>query len=621
MSTISTKEKNKSNLHTEITERLNLMNIHIHSSTNKKSHREFHYFQFPNCNQDIQSIKELAAGSDVFINAFACDIKVSWYANESEIYKTDCNRKLFHQIINLVPDSLSWVNLLNPNKSKKQQTKPEYLRSSFEHDALRIVSSATFRKLQNKTQVIPLGDNDIIHNRLTHSIEVATVGKKLARMVAEYIWDNYIGEDDAQSIAESFCYSVASHEAIKELFINSIADIVYAACLIHDIGNPPFGHQGEEALKETYEQLMAMPEYKESLSILNGEYPDLFKIEGNAQTIRLLSENTNIDLTYATLASSIKYPKMYSTEDSIYKKFNIYLSEEKLFNDILTNCGLNVAQGNDYKRHPLVYLVEAADDICYGLFDFEDFVHLGFISQEIYCDTMIEIILPNLNAPAAKNSSIQGNTIEEKRISYKENITKQNLKTFDSIASKLRSEALFQMILNAKHSFEKKYDYIMTGSYTKCNQLLNKKGKIHGLLDIYSAIMGDSPTEDCFARTSAGLKKHSVVSGYNNIAVLKNSLGGYEIMRELLETYIFALHNLDKLKSQMILFTIPEEYIFEDILEAIDKKNSKSWVTILSKKQQAEQIRKLNDYLTGLTDTAALKLFRHLKGHEQISIN
>jgi dGTP triphosphohydrolase len=190
--------------------------------------------------------------------------------------------------------------------------------------------------------------------------------------------------------------------------------------------------------------------------------------------------------------------------------------------------------------------------------------------------------------------------------------------SFANIASKLRSEALFQLILNAFHAFKEKYDYIITGTYTIDNQLLNAKGKINGLLDIYAAIMANHPVKDRFAKSNTGLKKHSVTAGYNNIAVLKNSLGGYEVMSELLKTHIAALHNLNKLQSQMILLTAPTEFIHKSIHDSLNKRDARSWVEILSPQQQIEQIRLLNDYLTGLTDNAALRLFRHLKGHEQV---
>ena len=611
---MTTTENNMQNLHPDIQQRLYDLTVLTYISNNNKTGIKYRCFKFPDRNLDIKDIKDLALGSNIFINKFASgDIQVSWYADEPEGYKDAIVRDVFNKIIDMIPPEMSWSKLVNPCKSKKQTIDKDYSHSSFEHDTLRIVSSAAFRRLQNKTQVVPLCDNDIVHNRLTHSIEVSTVGKKLARMVASYVWETCMPKNDVAVIAQYFGGSCLNDEQVRELFTNNVADLVAAACLIHDIGNPPFGHQGEEALNETYTELLVLPEYRDSLGKLAKLEADIFKIEGNAQTIRLLAQNQNIDLTYATLAASIKYPRMHHQENSIYKKFNIYASEQELFNRILSSCGLNLVAGEDYERHPLVYVVEAADDICYSLFDFEDFVYLGFISEETYSETLLDITFANLKTPLAMRTP--GETLEEKLNNYKQSLAEMS---FTNIASKLRSEALFQLILNAFHAFKEKYDYIITGTYTIDNQLLNAKGKINGLLDIYAAIMANHPVKDRFAKSNTGLKKHSVTAGYNNIAVLKNSLGGYEIMSQLLKTHIAALHNLNKLQSQMILLTAPTEFIHKSIRDSLNKRDARSWVEILSPQQQIEQIRLLNDYLTGLTDNAALRLFRHLKGHEQV---
>ena len=519
---------------------------------------------------------------------------------------------------NFTSVKMPWAKLINPTKSKKQTIDQEYVRTTFEHDAMRIVSSASFRKLQDKTQAIPLSDNDMVHNRLTHTIEVAAVGKKLARMVADYVWDNHIEITDKNAIASIFKCDPTNQSLTKEVFINNVADIVEAACLIHDLGNPPFGHQGEGALSETYDDLANLPEYGETLVRLAKAQPDIFKIEGNAQTLRSIANNKSIDLTYATLAVSIKYPCVYHQGNSIYKKFNVYQSEQELFNKIMINCGIVLLQNHEYARHPLVYLVEAADDICYSLFDFEDFVHLGFVSEEVYCGTLINIILSDQSSVIATKT--HGGNLSEKRIHYKQDLYANNQLSFIDIVSKLRSEAIFQMMLNAFDVFQQKYEYIISGIYTIENQLLSNKGKIHGLLDIYATLTQDEQDVDAIDHANQALKKYSVNYGYNNIAVLKNSLGGYEVMSGLLKTYIAALHNLNKLKSQMVLFTIPEMYLSDKLRVVLSKRDAISWVDVLSDEQQIEQIQWLNDYLTGLTDNAALRLFRHMKGHEQITI-
>lgn len=602
-------------LHPEILERLVKLGLVVYSVPHSKHSLNIcHCFKFHDCGSEIQSLKEVASGCDIFIDKLdSYEIQVSWISDDIESYRTGEASNIFKQILDLIPKEMSWAKLLSPLKSKTKGSYPKRTLGIFEHDSLRIISSHAFRKLQNKTQVIPMCNNDLVHNRLTHSIEVATVGKKLARMFADYAWETYITIDEVEQIRVLLNCGV-ERGSIKEIFINSVSDIVYAACLIHDIGNPPYGHQGEKALKETYEELIATKEYKDTLGELAHEYPDIFKIESNAQTIRLLANNKDIDLTYATLAASIKYPRLYNLNESIYKKFNIYESEQKLFKSIISQCDLKYISNNEIARHPLVYLVEAADDICYSLFDFEDFVNLGLISQDVYCNTLINIILPNLDAPLAKKTN--GNTIEDKRCNYKKLIQRLDV---DDAFSKLRSDSLFQLMQNALYAINNKYENIMSGNYTIENKLLNKTGKINGLLDIYSSIMENSIKQDGFARSNSTLKEHSIIFGYNNLAVLKNSLGGYEVMSELLKSHIIALHSLDSLKSQMILLTMPDKYLHEDLREALVKRNAKSWVEVLSRKDKPAQVRLLNDYLTGLTDTEALKLFKHLKGHELVA--
>lgn len=606
------------NINPTIVASLHQLEITIEEKQSKKNTvTSYNYFQFPAIKCNINSLINTANNYGINITQVTTGtIEVSWDANQNNYYQDNITA-IFQQIIQLIPQPMSWVKLINPTKSKKQVVNLEYLRNTFEHDSLRIISSESFRRLQNKTQVIPLSDSDNIHNRLTHSIEVAMVGKKLANMVARNIWDSHLTLANTDTILNK--YQCGSHEAAGEIFVHSISEIVHAACLIHDIGNPPFGHQGEEALKETYAELIQNPFYQDTLAKLAINNPDLFQIEGNAQTIRLIATNQNIDLTYATLAASIKYPRIYNQQQkSIYKKFNIYHSEQPLFKQITQSCGLNPINNTiDYQRHPLVYLVEAADDICYSLFDFEDFVTLGFISQQVYCDTLIKIIIPNMQAPKAKQ--VTGDTIEEKRSNFAK-LLHERAPDFANLASMLRSDAIHQLTLNAAYAFKVKYDSIIRGVYTQQNQLLNAKGQINGLLDIYEAIMQTKNSADEFANSNQDLKKYSISAGYNHLAVLKNSLGGYTIISELLKIHIAALHNLYLLKSQMVLSIMPPKYILAKLINALKIKEYPSWVNALSTTEQIEQIRLINDYLTGLTDTAALKLFRHLKGHEQISI-
>ena len=195
-----------------------LTKLYIPASTNTDG--KYHSFRFPNNNLDIGLLKEPAKLKHIFINEQDNGyVEVLWFANDKTKYQSAETIELFNQIIDLIPASMSWAKLISPNKSKAQKDKNEYIRNVFEHDISRIVHSVPFRKLQNKTQVIPLSDNDLVHNRLTHSIEVSAVGRRMAREIADYAWENYVDLDDHSLIAETF--RSGGHESTKEIFMNN----------------------------------------------------------------------------------------------------------------------------------------------------------------------------------------------------------------------------------------------------------------------------------------------------------------------------------------------------------------------------------------------------------------
>ena len=240
----------------------------------------------------------------------------------------------------------------------------DYFRSSFHKDYDRIIFSNSFRRLSKKTQVHPLSTNDHVHNRLTHSLEVASVGRSLGLRAGVFLQTKY-----------------------PELEINpyDVAYIIQTACLAHDIGNPPFGHAGEEVIKEWFAKhkdgYFLEPLSKEQLN-------DFTNLDGNAQSFRIVSQLENnlfsggLNLTFTTLGTLIKYP--YSSTHCAYtgkSKFNYFQSETKFFRLLFTELGLVKSDGT-FKRHPLSYLMEAADDICYGLLDLQDAFELHIITLE-----------------------------------------------------------------------------------------------------------------------------------------------------------------------------------------------------------------------------------------------
>ncbi len=274
--------------------------------------------------------------------------------------------------------SMKWENLLCAERLTGKPAKNEAGRSPFLSDHDKIVFSGAFRRLARKTQVHPLAANDHIHNRMTHSLEVACVGRTLAIRIAEAL-------QQAKSLPEN-------------ILPTDLGDIVQSTCLAHDIGNPPFGHTGEEAIKSWFEK--EGDQYLANMSY--GEQADLRNFEGNAQGLRILTTSEyhqysgGMRLTYATLGAFIKYP--WGSAEAVEgqrpktNKYGIYQADVKYVEEIAKKTGLINKGENWYCRHPLVYLMEAADDMCYGLIDLEDGLEMGLLRW----DDIFDIIRPAL---------------------------------------------------------------------------------------------------------------------------------------------------------------------------------------------------------------------------------
>jgi len=267
--------------------------------------------------------------------------------------------------------TMNWHQLLCADRLGNRVAKHEEGRSPFHSDHDKIIFSGAFRRLARKTQVHPMATNDHVHNRMTHSLEVACVGRTLGIRVGEALKDK--GDLPAQFLP------------------TDIGDIVQASCLAHDIGNPPFGHTGEDALRNWFQKEGA--EFLQDLS--PAERDDIRVFEGNAQGLRVLTTSEyhqyheGMRLTYATLASSIKYPWCSSPtvlgQRPKDNKYGIFQTELTYFHEIARKTGLIERGENWYCRHPLVYLMEAADDFCYGIIDLEDGLEMGILKwEEIY---------------------------------------------------------------------------------------------------------------------------------------------------------------------------------------------------------------------------------------------
>lgn len=261
-------------------------------------------------------------------------------------------------------------NQLNKLLSKKRYYGPneinednneEFYRSSFHRDYDRLIFSNSFRRLSKKTQVHPLSKNDHVHNRLTHSLEVASVGRSLGLSAGQFF-----------------------KKINDKLNPYDIAYIVQTACLAHDIGNPPFGHAGEEVIKEWFQKNKKEDFLKE---LNKKEILDFIHLDGNAQSFRIVSQLENnlfeggMNLTFATLGTLVKYPYPSTQCKKLKKsKFNYFQSEKDFFNILFNE--LNLKKGKKYLRHPLSYLMEASDDICYGLLDLQDAFELRVITLD-----------------------------------------------------------------------------------------------------------------------------------------------------------------------------------------------------------------------------------------------
>lgn len=272
---------------------------------------------------------------------------------------------------------MNWHDLLKSERLGNRVAKTELGRSPFNSDHDKVIFSGAFRRLGKKTQVHPLATNDHIHNRLTHSLEVACVGRSLGIRVGQHLLEKFP----------------------KGIFPSDIGDIVQTACLAHDIGNPPFGHTGEEAISYWFKNDGS--EFTKDLS--PAELCDLENFEGNAQGLRVLTTSEyhpyegGMRLTYASLSSFIKYPwtsvPAIANERPKKNKYGSFQSELSIFNEIASKTGLIKKGPNDwYCRHPLVNLMEVADDFCYGLLDLEDGLEMGILEW----DEIFELFKPVL---------------------------------------------------------------------------------------------------------------------------------------------------------------------------------------------------------------------------------
>jgi len=443
---------------------------------------------------------------------------------------------------------MNWEKLLSLKRfgdtQKRERKDQDETRLGFEVDYDRIIFSSEFRSLQDKTQVVPLSSEDFVHTRLTHSLEVSVVGRSLGRKVGLKILDKY-----------------PDLREIHEYQSNDFGAIVASASLAHDIGNPPFGHSGEKSIGQFF---ISEKGKFFSKDLTKKQYQDLCDFEGNANGFKILTQSRigregGLRLSYATLGAFVKYPKeslpKRPTKNVSHKKYGFFQSEVDVFNDIAGELGLTKDETESYIRHPLAYLVEAADDICYTIIDFEDGINLGLIEEEFALEYLINLVRDSINTEKYHQLS---NTTD--RISY------------------LRALSINTLIKECAEIFMKNEAEIIQGVFQ--SSLLDRSK--------YKAQISD-------------IIKISVENIYESKEVIEKEIAGYNLISVLLESYITAANNMHagnpNSYDKLILSLLPK---------TID----------LNKPDLYSRILEICHYIASFSDSQALLVYKKITANE-----
>ncbi len=385
---------------------------------------------------------------------------------------------------------MNWEQLLSLKRfgdtNKRLRKEQDNTRLGFEVDYDRIIFSSEFRSLQDKTQVIPMSKTDFVHTRLTHSLEVSVVARSLGRIVGKEV--------------------LKKHPQLKDALgyqANDFGAIVASAALAHDIGNPPFGHSGEKAIGDFFKSGEGV-KYKAQLE--PEEYQDLCDFEGNANGFKIVTQSRQgreggLRLSYATLGAFTKYPKASlpkkPTNHIADKKYGFFQAEKDAFTDVAEELGLLKRGESSYSRHPLAFLVEAADDICYTIIDFEDGINLGLIQEEFALEYLINLVRNSINT---EKYNTLNNT--QDRLSY------------------LRALAINTLINEASQIFIKNEEAILKGEFSK------------SILDLsqYQAQIKD-------------IISLSVEKVYHSKEVIDKEIAGFQVLTTLISLYTNAVNN------------------------------------------------------------------------------
>ena len=439
---------------------------------------------------------------------------------------------------------MEWKNLISNKRFGQEHRHAERHddRSEFKRDYDRLIFSSAFRRLQNKTQVFPLPGSIFVHNRLTHSLEVASVGMSLGNDVAKQL--------------------IVLHPDLKNTLFEEIGTIVSAACLAHDLGNPPFGHSGEKAMQTFFSEGEGQ---KIRGMVTEDFWEDITHFEGNANAFRILTHRFKgrrpggFVMTYSMLAAIVKYPFASSLAGD-HGKFGFFTSEAASYEKVAEELGIarksRPGEPLHYARHPLVYLVEAADDICYEIMDIEDSHKLKILTYQETEDLLLAFF----------DTETQGK-IKERMV--REQVTDENEKVVylrASVIGKLENECVKTFV---DHEAE-----ILAGTFA-------------------------GSLVDNIATRPHNAYKHCESVSYSKIyqskPVLDIELSGYKIMETLMETFVGAAVNPKSFHSQQLIRRVSSQYdITNNSLE--------------------ERIMAAIDYISGMTDIYALDIYQKING-------
>lgn len=442
-------------------------------------------------------------------------------------------------------NKMNWNQLLSAKRFGQEDRvaiNEHEIRSQFQRDYDRLIFSSPFRRLQNKTQVFPLPGSIFVHNRLTHSLEVSSVGRSLGNLLSEKL--------------------NCSKQYENNPYLDGIGNIVATACLAHDLGNPPFGHSGEEALSYYFTHGEGK---KLGNRFSKEQWADLCNFEGNANAFRLLTHAFNgrrkggFALTYSSIAAIVKYPwEAYKIPEVGKRKYGFFNTEKENYQRIASELGLPEIKSGIFARHPLVYLVEAADDICYQIMDIEDAHKLKILST----DETKQLLLNFYN----KTEDV--NTLD--RIAE----TCEEVSDINEQIAYIRAGVIGKLIKECVNVFIENEKQIMAGEFS-------------------STLIKEVPESSKLAYKNC--TKIAVSKIYNHRSVLEIELAGYKILGTLLQEFVEAILNPNSFYSEKLLSLIPEQY---------SHKGNDEYLKIMS----------ILDFVSGMTDVFALDLYRTIKG-------